>query len=338
MIRFPSTTGSAVRFLAPIVLSLIVGACVARSPTSDPAARSSDEGYLTGAEGARIHYRVLGSSPDTIVAVHGGPGAGMHAVLPELEPLTRRHTVIFYDQRGGGRSELPADTTLLQARHHVADLEAVRRHFDLEKMTLIAHSFGSILVARYATRHPERLERMVFFGAVGPRRAEAAAIARAASSPPDSATQERLEAVLGALLRGTSSDPVEDCREYEAIGREMAVARGESGEWEGTTCEMPPEAVRYYYRYTAQLSPKSFGDWDFSESLREVEAPLLVIHGDLDPRAAAAQRAWARAVPHGRALSIPGAGKAVSADRPRRFLEAVETFLDGRWPDRARRP
>ena len=61
----------------------------------------------------RLHYRILGSAPDTVVAVHGGPGAGMQAILPELEPLAENHTLIFYDQRGGGLSELPADTRMV---------------------------------------------------------------------------------------------------------------------------------------------------------------------------------------------------------------------------------
>lgn len=290
------------------------------------------EGDLPGAGKVRIHYRVLGSAPDTIVAVHGGPGAGMQAILPELEPLADRHTVIFYDQRGGGLSELPADTTLLGADEMVADLEAVRRFFALERMTLIAHSFGSILVARYAEANPDRVERIVFFGAVGPRRADAAALAQAAASPPDPVLAERLGVVMDALMSGSTTDPLEDCREYEAIGRELARARGESGAWKGTNCAMPPPAIRYYFRYTAQLGPGSFGDWDFTGSLGGLEAPLLVIHGDRDPRAVEVQRQWAAAVPEGRFLPIPNAGKAVSADRPDLFYPAVETFLGGEWP------
>ena len=62
--------------------------------------------------------------------------------------MAENRTLIFYDQRGGGLSDLPADTTLLGAEQMVADLEAVRRFFELERMTLIAHSFVSILSQR----------------------------------------------------------------------------------------------------------------------------------------------------------------------------------------------
>ena len=92
----------------------------------DGSTPSVDEGFLAGAGGARIFYRIVGTGPDTLIAVHGGPGAGMNAFFPDVAPIAARHTIIFYDQRGGGRSELPADTSLVEAQYHVADLEAVR--------------------------------------------------------------------------------------------------------------------------------------------------------------------------------------------------------------------
>jgi proline iminopeptidase len=76
---------------------------------------ASSKGYLAGGGGARIFYRVVGRGSDTIVAIHGGPGGDMNNIAPDLERLAHRHTVIYYDQRGGGRSELPADTALLDA-------------------------------------------------------------------------------------------------------------------------------------------------------------------------------------------------------------------------------
>jgi proline iminopeptidase len=118
--------------------------------------------------GARLYYRVMGTGADTIVVVHGGPGAGMSTVLPDLKHLTRNHLIIFYDQRGGGRSTLPADTMQLQARYFIQDLEAVRQHFRLDRMNVVAHSFGPIIVAAYAQAHPNHGGSMVFLGATGP--------------------------------------------------------------------------------------------------------------------------------------------------------------------------
>lgn len=315
---------------------LVLPACTPRRPatTPSPDLRGVREGYLRSADGARIFYRIEGSGRDTVVVVHGGPGAGMEALRPDLMPLARTHTVIFYDQRGGGRSELPADTARLSADHHVQDLEAVRRFFGLERMKVVAHSFGPVLVARYAQRHPGRLGRMVFVGASGPRRAEAAALAMRAA--PDTAAQRRMFTAMRSLMEGTAADPVATCREYEAASRAISAARGEPVRSRGTTCSAPPSAVAYYYRWTVRMGPASFGEWDFTgRALAAVDAPLLVIHGDLDAAAVAQQRAWAASVRDGRLLLIAGAGKGAHADRPELVFSAIDTFLAGRWPEGA---
>lgn len=294
------------------------------------------EGHVPGAAGAEIYYRVLGESADTVVVLHGGPGAGMQTVLPDWEPLAEDLTLIFYDQRGGGRSTLPADTSLLRARYFVEDLEAVRRHFGLERLKLLTHSFGAVLAARYAQTYPERVDRMVFHGATGPRRAEAARLARRTPPSPDTALSNRMNEHLRSLLRGTAEDPVATCERYEELGRRLAEARGEPVAWSGTTCAAPPEAVRYYYRYTAQLAPRTFGDWDFTTGLEDLSAPLLVVFGARDSAAVPQQRAWAEAVPRGRLLLVPEAGKGAVAYRPDVVLPAVAAFLGGEWPAEAR--
>lgn len=295
------------------------------------AATAEDEssGYLAGAAGARLHYRVLGSGSDTVVVLHGGPGAGMNSVLPDFAPLAERFTLVFYDQRGGGRSTLPADTSLLHARYFVEDLEAVRRHFGLERLQLVTHSFGAIVAARYAREHPDRIERMVLHGATGPLRSQAARIAKSSPPPADTALANRASVLLRALLVGTAEDPVATCREYEAIGRRLAAARGDSATWKGSTCDMPPEAVRYYYRHTAQHGPSTFGAWDFTTGLEEMEAPVLVVYGARDTLAVPAQRAWADAVPNGRLLLVEEAAKGAIDERPDVVVPAVVDFLRG---------
>lgn len=295
------------------------------------------KGYLTGAEGAEIYFEVMGNGRDSIVVVHGGPGAGMHSVLPSLEPLAHNYILIFYDQRGGGRSALPADTTKLQPQYFVEDLEAVRQHFGLRKMNIIAHSFGSVLTAQYAKQYPTHLKRVVFHGATGPNLQQELNLrkikAAGAPSSPDTALSNRAALLLQKLLRGTASHPVETCKEYEEINKKMAQARGETVAYKGTTCNAPPEAVRYYYRYTSQLAPRYYGGWDFTGELEHVNVPFLVIYGKEDSLMIPAQRAWVSSVPDGRLLLVPDAGKAAFSDNPGFVFPAINTFFKGKWPE-----
>jgi proline iminopeptidase len=136
---------------AQVLLGILIATSVGCRDQAAP--RVPPHGYVTGAGGAQIFYEVVGSGDDTVVVVHGGPGAGINDSRPDLEPLAKDRVVIFYDQRGGGRSELP-DTMLLSPGHFVGDLEAVREHFGLEQMSLVAQSFGALIVAEYLRAHP----------------------------------------------------------------------------------------------------------------------------------------------------------------------------------------
>jgi pimeloyl-ACP methyl ester carboxylesterase len=107
---------------------------------------------------------------------------------------------------------------------------------------------------------------------------------------------------------------------------------GEPIRTRGSECDMPVEALRYYFRSTARLGPEACGNWDFTAGLERVSAPLLVIYGDRDAGALAMQAAWAAAVPEGRLLVVPEAGKEAHADRPDLVFRAVREFFAGGWP------
>jgi pimeloyl-ACP methyl ester carboxylesterase len=72
---------------------------------------AQQSGYVTVSDGARLFYRTSGHpgrGVDTIIAVHGGPGLDLGTIYNDMAAMFGdRHVVIYYDQRGGGRSDLP---------------------------------------------------------------------------------------------------------------------------------------------------------------------------------------------------------------------------------------
>src|SRR3954468_20547334 len=99
---------------------------------------AQQSGYVTVSDGAKIYYRTSGKpgpGVDTLIALHGGPGLDLGTIYNDMAAMFGdRHVVIYYDQRGGGRSELPADTTRLYAPRHIQDLDDLRKHFKLERV------------------------------------------------------------------------------------------------------------------------------------------------------------------------------------------------------------
>jgi proline iminopeptidase len=305
------------------------------SITTLAAARGAREGYLPGAGGLKLFYRVVGVGSPVIV-VHGGPGGAMSDLMPDLQPLSANHRLIGYDQRGGGRSGLPEDRTLLDARYFVEDLEAVRRFFGVRRVTLLAHSFGSVLVGRYMEMHPDHVDRVIFMGAIGPRVTDAYAFAEEQSRrmPPDA--RERAHSVVRQMQGEGEVDRVALCREEEELEREGVPAG--AARPRGSSCEEAKEAVDYAMKYTSRITFESFGDWDYTRSLQGVGAPLLVIYGDLDYSLLSSQEAWAKAVRKGRLLVVHGAGHNPHVDRPQDVFKAINTFLAAGWPTDAVRP
>jgi len=108
--------------------------------------------------GVNIYERRIGNGPPAIV-LHGGPGAHHDYLLPNFDALSRGRELIYYDQRGGGRSAVSRETPV-GWREHVADLDQLRGQWGLEQLTLVGYSWGGLLALLYALEHPDRVGRL----------------------------------------------------------------------------------------------------------------------------------------------------------------------------------
>ena len=111
----------------------------------------------------------MGSGPPTII-LHGGPGAHHDYLLPGFDALARGRQLVYYDQRGGGRSPVSREIPV-GWREHVADLEALRARWELERLTLVGYSWGGLLALLYAAEFPDRVARLALVSPAPPWRA-----------------------------------------------------------------------------------------------------------------------------------------------------------------------
>lgn len=125
-----------------------------------------DAGMLDVGNGHRLYFEQVGNpSGKPVVYLHGGPGSGCTpAVRANFDP--RRHRAVLFDQRGAGRSTPHASSedvhwTSMDMSHHVADIERLREHIGVERWAVLGISWGSVLGATYAERHPERVSALV---------------------------------------------------------------------------------------------------------------------------------------------------------------------------------
>ena len=325
--------GVTVRIAKLLFVWVALLACRPTPRTAAPGA-DSPEGRIPG-DGAALFYRMVGSGPDVLVMIHGGPGMDMGYMVPDFAPLAARHRLLFYDQRGGGRSEiLRNDPALYTMARHVADLEALRRHFGLERLTLVAHSFGPAIAAAYAMAHPDRVARMILIGPVPPRAGNLwtryGEIIDSRLTVDERAALTKLEA---AMVRGV--DPVQACRAYWAIAVKPRVATPEQvRKVTGEFCTAGADAIRSGMGVAGPHTLTSLGEWDFRAGLAKVTAPTLIVHGEADAIPMDLVEEWTTALPNAKLLKVPGASHFPYVERPDLVWPAIESFLRG--PETAR--
>jgi len=291
-------------------------------------ASMSREGYVDAGNGVRLYYRVDGLASSAVVVLHGGPGLTHDYLADDLLPLTQTHRVIHYDQRGSGRSTLVSDADGLHAHRFADDLEAVRVHFGLERLTLLGHSWGAAVAALYAMRHPQRVDRLVLVGPM-PLRKEAltASFARVRQSG-DAEWQHTLRARGQALLANPGDAKL--CRAfYEAWFTPFfgnASARAHS---RGDFCAGTPESRRNKTVNVDRFTVASLGDFDWRSELRGISSPALIMHGSADVIPTDSSREWATALPNSRLVMLDGIGHFPYLESPERFFPTVRTFLAG---------
>jgi proline iminopeptidase len=250
----------------------------------------------------------------------------MDYLLPDLAPLAARHVLISYDQRGSGRSTLVTDSAALDAQKFGDDLEAVRAHFKLDRMTLFAHSWGAGVAGVYASKHPQRIARLVIVDGISVRRTYHARGLQTFDSRRDSATRQTLQALAAARL----ADPGDAaaCRAYYALFfRATFVNESALKSSRGDFCVGSPEALANKVKSVDKFTIRSLGDWDWRPAMRAVTAPTLVIRGAFDHVPAESSREWAEAAQKGTFVELEESGHYPYLEVPARFFDVVEKFL-----------
>jgi proline iminopeptidase len=325
--------------LLPAVIVVVVAlpACRGTSPSRSPesAALRVEEGFFPGANGIKLFYRKVGTGSATAVYLHGGP-ADMSDGGYELDALAQGRTLIAFDQRSGGRSELVNDPTRLTVEYYIRDLEALQRHFRLKRMTLIGQSWGAMLAAMYTTRHPESVERLLLLSPGSPSSAFAAQRFKKTNAVIGEAGAARIAELEREIASAPDDRVSELCRErirliFRAYVNDVsALERMRVHYWDA-----PPAALRHEL-LASDAAFDSLGSFDFLPDLAKLKQPALVVEGADTQVPLEATRAWAAALPNGRLLLVPGACHIVwlEGDVPM-LMRALNQFLAGGWPEKA---
>src|SRR5207244_8856633 len=268
--------------------------------------------------GVRLYTRQVGDGP-SVVVLHGGPGAHHDYLLPQYDRLAAGRALIYYDPRGGGRSAVPRDVAV-GWREHVADLEALRSHWRLDRLTLLGYSWGGLLAVLYALEHPSRIARL----------------ALVSGAPLTAAWREEFERRFAARM----AQPwiARSRAELSALGlaqrdpekyRRIAFALSVAGYFHDPSRarEMTPFRVT---ERTRRAVWDSLGEYDLREQIRlkfpNGTAPRsLLVHGIYDPMPIEAARETAALLSTG--VVELGTGRAPDGGATQAFVRVLDGFL-----------
>jgi len=222
--------------------------------------------------GAELFVRRVGAGRPVVV-LHGGPGADHEYLRPGFDALADRRELIYYDQRGGGRSPVPRDVPVGWTEQ-VADLEALRQHWDIEQLTLVGYSWGGLLAMLYALEHPGRLGRLAL---VSP-------------APTWREARERFEAVFSHR----NLDPA--FQEERRVLRESGLRERDPAAFQQRIFELSVAPYFFDPSRARDLTPfrvvgrtqqevwQSLGNYDLRPRLPQLAGiPAMVLHGEADP-------------------------------------------------------
>ena len=274
---------------------------------------------FTSHDGAVLHYEVIGKGKP-VVFLSGGPGFSSDYLRPVAERLKGRHAFVLFDQRATGRSRMEAvDAKTMAFASLVGDLEALRAELGVEKLTLVGHSWGGILSMMYAGQHPDRVAALALIDSGGP--------------------------TLQSVPKFTANLNARFSPEDQAAIKLWSDAQKMQADRKRAVYELTKAKTRAYFHDRSKADPlidslkvDSFNDmafwaivtqftpaFDLRPALKNVKAPVLVIHGKSDPLETAQE--VHEAFPGSRLEIIEEAGHFPWLEQPERFYRVLSEFL-----------
>jgi len=220
-------------------------------------------------DGVEIFFKDWGpATAQPIVFHHGWPLSGDDWDAQMLFFVNRGYRVVAHDRRGHGRSAQVSDGHDMD--HYAADVAAVVEHLDLRQSIHVGHSTGGGEVARYVARHGKgRVAKAVLIGAVPPIMVKTPANPGGLPIEVFDDFRRQLAANRAQFYLDVASGP------FYGFNRPGAqVSQGVIENWwrQG----MAGGAKAHYEGI------KAFSETDFTDDLKRIDVPTLVLHGDDD--------------------------------------------------------
>ncbi len=260
--------------------------------------------YARASDGVRVHYEVHGDGEPVLLVM--GLGSNAYGWARTIPWLSRRYRTIAFDNRGTGRSDVPAGPyTVAQMADDAATVLDATGH---DTAHVVGASLGGMIAQRFALAHSRRLRSLALL----------------CTTPGGSEAVPAAPEVLAALVQG-GDDPATVYRRsaWFLYGDDTRSRHPERIEEDlEHRMRIPTRPTGYLAQLQAAMSHDA---WDDLPGLR---VPTLVLHGDADVLVPTENgRRLAARIPGAELVLVPGAGHMLQADGGDLVREALLAFL-----------
>lgn len=293
--------------------------------SEQPAAR---EGTMPVRD-AGLYYREIGQG-QPLVVLHGGPDFDHRYLLPDIDRLSDTFRLIYYDQRGRGKSAegvLPEDVTI---QSEIEDLETLREYFQLDSVAVLGHSWGGVMAMEYALRHPNRVSRLILMN-TAPASADDFLLLQQHRRKRAAADLEKLNTLAsdGGYLEG---DP-DTVAEYYRIHFGATLRR--PGHLETLINSLRSSFTKEGILKAREIEKRLVNETWLSDEynllprLRQLNIPTLIIHGEYDHIPVDCAIHVAQAIRTARFALLKDCGHFSYLECPEKVRKEIMDFFDG---------
>jgi proline iminopeptidase len=318
------------KFLFSLLFSTLVTVCVYDHAHAGGSYREewtageirSTEGYLQ-IEGVDLFYKVIGEG-EPIVIVHGGPGLHHGYLMSRLPELSSEHRLVFYDQRGSGKSiPTPLNAENINMGVFVEDLERLRTSLGLEKISLLGHSWGGFLAMHYAIEHPQNLDRLILMNSLPSTSRGILAFAEEWSKRTGE-LGEKLTSIQSSQ-EFANGEPQKVAEFYRLL---FSTYLFDAQMIEDLPLSFESAAALSGFEVSRVFNNLLLGkEIDLRGQLEALNVPTLIVHGDHDPIPVWTAEETAASIPHAALYVIEQCGHFPDIERPDTLLPKLEEFL-----------
>jgi pimeloyl-ACP methyl ester carboxylesterase len=256
--------------------------------------------YIKLRDGGELFYKDWGNPTGPIVTFsHGWPLSSDNWENQMVFLAEKGYRVIAHDRRGHGRSTQTWDGNNMDS--FVDDLEELFKHLNVKDAMMVGHSHGGGEVAHYLGKHGTgRFKKAVLVGAVPPLMLKTAA-------NPDGTDKSVFDSFRQAMHRDRAQFFLD-----VPSGPFFGFNRHGVQKSEGQIRSWWQQGMNASLKATYD-SIKDFSETDFTEDLKKINIPVLVLHGDDDqvvPIHAAGMKS-AKLLPQGKLKIYPGGSHAI---------------------------